>query len=62
MALSSQLQTTNIGDNNDNLDLLELIDWEQSNQSWFQEMSKDFDMKNVPTDNVPGEKITLVEL
>lgn len=62
MALSSRLQTANIDEDNDDLDSLELFDWELSNRSWFQEMSDDIDMENVPTNNVPAEKITLSEL
>lgn len=62
MALSSRLQTANIDEDNDNLDSPELVDWDLSNRSWFQEISDDIDMENVPINNVPAEKITLSEL
>lgn len=62
MALSSRLQTTNINENDDNLDLPEFVDWKLSNRNWFQEMFDDIDMENVSINNVPAKKITLSEL
>lgn len=62
MTLSSRLQTANIDKDNNNLDLLELIDWKLNNQNWLQEMSDDINMENFPTNNLPVEKITLSEL
>lgn len=35
MTFSSRLQTANIDKDNNNLDLLELIDWKLNNQNWF---------------------------
>lgn len=62
MALSSRLQTANIDEMDDDLDAPNLLDWELSNRSWFQDMADDMDQENLFVHNTPTEKITLAEL